>query len=601
MQPFEWLQLVQQLSQPERRLEVCAQIAARVGADELLLLVEDSEVGAYLPARGLKQRLPRSRSWREFIARVLTEGEHVGAIAHSERDPPVTARGRRLGSALVMVLVGGEPSQEAVETCAVHLTLLQSALALERSEISMRRELASARTKADQAANLARELDGTRRALQDALTQAHEANARASLLLEAGEVFTTSLEVSPILKSLCKVSLEQLCDACVVEFTHPVPTRESATRAGLESLVEERYLNAPERQNHLASSDAQLWSGADVLTEPVEDALARHVQLLPREVTSALFVPLRARSARLGHLTLLRASHRSFRPEDLRLAEELARRAELSLENARLYDDAQRAIRSRDEFLSVASHELRTPLTGMKLHVHTLQRAVNELVGQDGKPDLVRRFDVLAKQIGRLGKLVDQLLDVTRLKAGKLSLELEPIELQSLVRDIILRLQETAKGAGVELVLEESGPVRGLWDHGRLEQVVTNLVTNAIKYGGSRPVRVRVETSARGALICVRDQGIGIAPENFNRIFDQFERAVAAGRYEGLGLGLYITRQLVRAHGGEIVVNSVPGEGSTFTVELPLEPSSDTCSELREPSPRAVAEGASRTGSRGGR
>ncbi len=169
----------------------------------------------------------------------------------------------------------------------------------------------------------------------------------------------------------------------------------------------------------------------------------------------------------------------------------------------------------------------------------------------------------------RLEQLVQGLLDVSRIAAGRLELQVEDVDLAVLVREACERFEDEAKKCETELRLRVEGTLPGRWDPLRLDQVLTNLLSNAIKYGRGQPVDVTVEGSAASALIRVQDHGIGIAPEHHDRIFGRFERAVSNRHFGGLGLGLWITRQLVEAMSGRISVKSAPGEGATFTVELP--------------------------------
>ncbi|WP_233278085.1 CHASE domain-containing protein [Myxococcus stipitatus] len=239
-----------------------------------------------------------------------------------------------------------------------------------------------------------------------------------------------------------------------------------------------------------------------------------------------------------------------------------------SVEQQRLASEAQAAVRVRDEFLSVAAHELRTPLTSLKLQLQLLFRQLH----QDGPLDterLERGVETCERQMTRLTKLVDSLLDVSRLSSGRMELQLEPLELGELVREMARRFEMEAQAAGVRLDVDTPQPVTGRWDRLRLEQVITNLMSNALKYGHGSPVDVRVRGDEHEARLEVQDRGIGIAPEDAGRVFDRFERAVSSRHYGGLGLGLFITRQLVEAHGGSISLESTPGQGTTFIVHLP--------------------------------
>jgi signal transduction histidine kinase len=175
------------------------------------------------------------------------------------------------------------------------------------------------------------------------------------------------------------------------------------------------------------------------------------------------------------------------------------------------------------------------------------------------------------RQIQNMVRLIDDMLDVSRLRSGSLSIRPKPVDLAALARRVVESLVNQAEASGSTLDIEASQPIDGVWDEFRIEQVLTNLITNALRYGRGSPVAVAAMRSGDQAVMTVRDQGIGIAPEDQGRIFEQFERTDDSRKHAaGLGLGLYITREIVRAHGGEITVESAPGEGALFRVALPL-------------------------------
>ncbi len=243
-------------------------------------------------------------------------------------------------------------------------------------------------------------------------------------------------------------------------------------------------------------------------------------------------------------------------------------------ERLRLLQETQAAVRVRDEFLSVASHELRTPLTSLQLRLASLAAtAKSASEGVVPAERVIRSTEVAQRQAKRLGDLVESLLDVSRLSTGKLQLQLTEVDLTAVTCEMVSQLQQQARKSGCEVQLEASRPVVGLWDRLRLEQVVTNLLTNALKYGAGRPIHVRLWEEGGRARLTVKDEGIGIEPQHASRIFGMFERAVSERHYGGLGLGLYITHQIIEALGGTIRVESQPGQGATFSVELPARPS----------------------------
>ncbi len=230
----------------------------------------------------------------------------------------------------------------------------------------------------------------------------------------------------------------------------------------------------------------------------------------------------------------------------------------------------QRAIRVRDEFLSMASHEFRTPLTSLKVHI---QGALRAAARSDGAalpmPQYVAKLETLDHNVSRLAHLVDNLLDITRISAGRLDFELTDVDLAAVVREVAMRFNEDADRAGCKLTVRAERPVVGRWDRNRVDQVVTNLLTNALKYGAGTPVELVVSEQATQATLEVRDQGIGIPEEARHRIFERFERAVPHEHYSGFGLGLWIVHEIVTGLGGAVSVDSEPGKGATFRVMLP--------------------------------
>lgn len=295
----------------------------------------------------------------------------------------------------------------------------------------------------------------------------------------------------------------------------------------------------------------------------------KHPRLLRvHRLSSVLLLPLMARGELLGLLTLARNEPgRCYGRGDLALAEELARRAAHSADKSRLYQKAQEAVSLRDEFLTIAAHELRTPLTVLHLQLQVLWRAMEQRVNPDQA--LKEKFASAQRQTERLHKLVESLLDVSRITAGRLQFDLQEVDLSELARQVVAQFQEEATRAECQLLLHAETPVLGRWDRLRIEQVLVNLLSNAFKYAPGKPVTVSVEGKGELARLMVSDQGIGIPAEDQARIFGRFERAVSSRHYGGLGLGLFVSQRFVEGHGGSIEVTSRPGVGSTFTVWLP--------------------------------
>jgi PAS domain S-box-containing protein len=240
-------------------------------------------------------------------------------------------------------------------------------------------------------------------------------------------------------------------------------------------------------------------------------------------------------------------------------------------EQKKIRQALEEAIRARDEFLSIASHELRTPLTSIQLQTQMMKRNIELGRPEAFEPARVTRLVAQTeKSVHRLTRLVDDMLDISRLSTGKLTFTPERFNLCELAHEVVDRLVVQASASGALLSCECHEAVEGAWDRFRIEQVLTNLITNAIRYGQGSPVEVTVHRSGPRALVKVRDQGPGVSAENQERIFQRFERATSANSISGLGLGLYISREIVERHGGSIRVESEPGQGATFIVELPL-------------------------------
>jgi signal transduction histidine kinase len=251
-------------------------------------------------------------------------------------------------------------------------------------------------------------------------------------------------------------------------------------------------------------------------------------------------------------------------------ARENERRAQA--ERERLLEELQAALHARDDFLMVASHELRTPLTSLQLTASSVLRQLHRSEGKSlPAPVLDERMRTVKRQLDRLEQLINALLDVSRMGAGRLELQLERVDLVDVANEVLARLRDEASRQSVSLELQAPPSLLGIWDRSRLDQILTNLVTNAIKYGQSKPVDIVVAAAGGRAEVRVVDRGIGVDLDQQERIFGKFERAASQRNYGGLGLGLWITRELVELMRGEVRVDSTPGNGATFIVSLPRE------------------------------
>ncbi len=286
-------------------------------------------------------------------------------------------------------------------------------------------------------------------------------------------------------------------------------------------------------------------------------------------VVSYLAVPVKSRSGEvIGGLFLGHKEKAKFTEREEKIVVGLAAQIAVAMDNARLFEKAHEAVRIRDEFLSISSHELRTPLTSLKMQLQLFTHLTNR--GETVSPAQIQKIvDVSERQVGRLNSLVEDLLDVSRISSGKLSLKFEKVDLVELVREVeerYLPLIEKNKSS-LEIHAPESLMVDA--DRIRIEQVVINLLTNAIKYAPGSKIEIRVAEEA--AMVCVRikDSGPGIAAEDQNRIFQRFERITSRTGQVGLGLGLYIVQQIAEAHGGKVVLKSDKDQGAEFIVRFP--------------------------------
>ncbi|MFP2912181.1 PAS domain-containing sensor histidine kinase [Pyxidicoccus sp. 3LFB2] len=427
--------------------------------------------------------------------------------------------------------------------------------------------------------------EATLRGLYD---ETRRAQRHAAFLAQASAVLASSLEQDQILERMAHLTIPTLADGCAVDVPGPDgQVRRVAVAHVRQSMVDRTHAfhtRYPIRMDDASGVGRVLREGVtefapEISPELLEQALAHDAERLQatRElgVRTFISVPLISRGRVLGALTLVNSeSGRRYTQADVRLAEDLARRAAASLDNGRLYTEAQDAIRARDTFLSVASHELNTPLTSLTLNVQALRRDLEPRAGGATSPEaLSTKVQAVQRQLSRLSSLVRELLDVSRITAGRLRLEREDLDLAALTREMVPRFSEDLSRAGCELRLDAPEPVMGHWDRLRLEQVLQNLLSNAIKYGRGRPIEVRVGGDGERAWLSVRDEGVGIDPQGQARLFQRFERLASERHYGGLGLGLWIVKQIVDALEGRIQVRSAPGQGSTFTVELPRQPS----------------------------
>ena len=413
---------------------------------------------------------------------------------------------------------------------------------------------------------------------------AQQAAARLRALAEASHAFAeASLDLPAVLDAVARSAGELIGDQCILRLLaddgehlpaaavyHPDANR----RAYLADFLSREVQRADEGLvGSVVTTGNPVFLPSITKDELRATVTAGHLEDIERvPLHSIVIVLVRVRERPIGTLGLGRERPgEPYTDEDLLLLQELADRAGLAIENARLYREAQDAIRAREQFLSIASHELKTPLTSVKASAQLLDRRLRQ--EPIDRTRVVPLVGQIQSEISRLENLVLDLLDATRIQQGRLELRREPTDLVELARQAIERFESAAQLLPVHrLVLDAPSPVEAVLDPGRIDQVITNLVSNALKYspdGGE--IRVVVRADQGIAEIAVTDRGIGISPEEQATLFQPFARGdVARQSIGGTGLGLFISAEIIERHGGTIEVESALGRGSTFTVRLPL-------------------------------
>lgn len=414
--------------------------------------------------------------------------------------------------------------------------------------------------------------------------------ARAAMLAEASRVLGSSLDYQTTLANMAQLAVPHLADWCTVdlldengELRRLSVAHADPAKVRLAEELRRRYLLDP---NAAIGPVQVVRTGEPELVPEIPEELvergardAEHLTLLRGlGLRSYMVVPVWVRDQIMGAISFVSAeSGRRFAPDDLAVAEELARRAAVAIENARLYQQAQEAIRVRDDFFAAASHDLKNPLASIRGNAQVLLRTLDR-TGAVPPQRLTSALSNVVGSIDQMTRLIDDLLDVARLRLG------EPLPLDRVATDLValtgraVAAQQAATERHQLATRTPEAELVGEWDAARLERVLGNLLSNAIKYspnGGEITVSLRLE--AGQAVLTVQDSGIGIPAADLPRVFERFERARnAVGRIGGSGIGLAASKQIVEQHGGTIAVESREGQGSAFTVRLPLTPPSPT-------------------------
>jgi PAS domain S-box-containing protein len=418
-------------------------------------------------------------------------------------------------------------------------------------------------------------VDITRLKTTEALLQ--KSKKRSDLLAQISFVLSNSLQAESVLKEICRLAVPQYADWFSIDLLDETGLKACCV-SGL-SIVDNdgvvKEFNSEMPDLHADNDFAYMFeSGRYVSYRQVTEKNLQRLAGTPRRaksmasLKSAIMAPILIRQKPFGAITIGSHIEERFDSDDVFFLMSMAQRVGVALENSRLYQEAQAAIKIRDEFLSIASHELKTPLTPLKLQIQQLLRMLSQSNTWD-RDRMERLLSTSNRQISRLAKLIEELLDISRLSRGQLQLEIDEFSLPELIEDVTQRFGRQLEEAGCELVLDLETDLRVHWDAFRIEQVIVNLLANAIKYAAGKPVHIEARRKDDLVSFVVRDHGIGIAAEDQGRIFKRFERAVSKDHFGGMGLGLYIVSQILQLHGGSIRVESNIGEGSAFVVEIP--------------------------------
>jgi PAS domain S-box-containing protein len=415
------------------------------------------------------------------------------------------------------------------------------------------------------------------------ITARKRAEDAQRFLAQASDALAASLDYEETLDRVARLAVPELADWCAVHILDDdgsirrlAVVHVDPAKASLALARPARYPLDPNAQ-HIVPQVIR--TGRSEIYSEVPDELldaaardAEHLQTLRMlGFKSYVCVPLQAHGRTLGAITLVASdSGRRYDEQDLVLAEELARRAAVAIENARLYSATQEAVRAREVFLSIASHELKTPLTTLLGNAQLFLRRSEREHSLNERDS--RSLRLVVDQAQRLNRMISALLDLSRLQAGQLSIERTALDLGTLAKRVVEESHTGLERHTLAFVPPDQ-PLTVVGDELRLEQVIQNLVQNAVKYspaGGY--VEVRAARSGTMACISVTDQGIGIPQVALSRLFTRFYRApnVDPQHISGMGVGLYVVQEIVSLHGGKVTVESQEGVGSTFTIYLPL-------------------------------
>lgn len=404
---------------------------------------------------------------------------------------------------------------------------------------------------------------------------------RLEFLSEASKILSSSLDYNVTLSIIAKLAVTKFSDFCMIDLLDERGKLQRVTSQvaskKLAKLAQQMFDIPSDPKNKKAIYET-VKTGSPILIETINNKWLSKASRLPRErrlikklkLRSVIFAPLTSRGKIIGALTLVSNNQEfSYTRDDLLLAEELASRAGTAVDKAKLFREAHEAIKLRDEFVSIASHELKTPLTSILLNLQLVQDKIKTATDKKADMDEIERLiEINISQGKRLSKLINDLLNSSVISSGRLRIEKERINLKDVIDNTINKYEGRATRKRIFIKYNQK-KIIGRWDAIRLEQVFTNLISNAVKYGKKKPILITVSQISDKAIIKITDKGIGIDTQDQPYVFDLFRRAVDPTSFKGLGIGLFISRQIVEAHGGSLTLESKINRGTTFIIELP--------------------------------
>lgn len=397
-------------------------------------------------------------------------------------------------------------------------------------------------------------------------------------LADADAILASSLDFDLTIAQLAYLVTPVIADYCIVdilendgsirrvEISHVNPEKEKL----LDKLIglTEKLLSQDPLFDVLKTGKSKFFQRVDKEWYQTVSMNKKQYEVITKlKPKSYMILPLSARNKIIGAMTLAMAdSERIFSHADFVLAEQLASHAAVELDNARLYHEAQEAIKTRNNFLSIASHELKTPITSLKVFTQILQLRLSKT-----NKEYHKYLDKMNDQINKLTNLINDLLDISRIHSGKLAFHEEVFAIDDLLKEIIEQSQWSTETHKIILKGTVKKKISG--DRDRIGQVLINLISNAVKYSPhANKVIVHASSKTNKVIVAVQDFGIGIPEEHIDKIFDRFFRVSGIDEkvFPGLGIGLFISKEIVNRHGGEIKVKSVPDKGTTFSFTLPF-------------------------------